>query len=70
VYPSPLLLWLFIGLLCQPWMIDGDDYGASSEMGDWQGNQSTWRKPDPVLLCPPQIIPHDLNWAASVEAGD
>jgi hypothetical protein len=24
----PLLLQQFIGLLCQPWMIDGDDCGA------------------------------------------
>jgi hypothetical protein len=27
-----------------------------------KGNRSTWRKPTPVPLCPPQI-PHDLTWA-------
>jgi hypothetical protein len=26
-----------------------------------RGNQSTWRKPAPVPLCPPQI-PYDLTW--------
>jgi hypothetical protein len=37
VKPSPLLLRPSIGLLLQPWMVDGDDYGAISGMNDWQG---------------------------------
>jgi hypothetical protein len=32
VEPSSLLLRSFIGLLYQPWMIDGDDCGAISGM--------------------------------------
>jgi hypothetical protein len=35
--PSQLLLRSFIGLLYQPWMIDGDDCGAFSIMNEWQG---------------------------------
>jgi hypothetical protein len=31
-----------------------------------RGNQSTWRKPAPVLLCPAQI-PYDLTSAATME---
>jgi hypothetical protein len=35
---SPLLLWPFIGLLYQLWMIDGDDdCGAIIGMIEWQG---------------------------------
>jgi hypothetical protein len=34
VEPSPLLLWPFIWLLCQPWMIDGDDCGAISGVNE------------------------------------
>jgi hypothetical protein len=37
VKPSPLLLWPFIGLLYQPWMIEGDDCGAISGINGWQG---------------------------------
>jgi hypothetical protein len=32
VESSPLLLPAFIGLLCQPWMLDGDDCGTVSGM--------------------------------------
>jgi hypothetical protein len=39
VEPSPLLLQQFISLLYQPWMTDGDDYGAVSGMNEWQGKQ-------------------------------
>jgi hypothetical protein len=46
VEPSPLLLWPFIGLLYQPWMIDGDECGAITGRGNW----STRRKPVPVPL--------------------
>jgi 4-hydroxybenzoate polyprenyltransferase len=34
---SPLLLQALIGLLYQPRMIDGDDYGAAAGMRDRQG---------------------------------
>jgi hypothetical protein len=37
VEPIPPLLWTFIGLLYQPWMIDGDDCGAVSAMNEWWG---------------------------------
>jgi hypothetical protein len=37
VQPSPLLLWPFIGLFYQPWMIDGDDCGEISGMKESQG---------------------------------
>jgi hypothetical protein len=59
--PSPLLLRPFIGLLCQLWAIDINDYGAVSEMNEWQG------KPAPVPICPPRI-PHDLTVARSQAA--
>jgi hypothetical protein len=36
VEPSPLLLWSFIGLLYQPWMVDCDDCGAISGRNEWQ----------------------------------
>jgi hypothetical protein len=58
VEPSPILLQSFIGLLYQPWMIDGDDCGAIGGMIKWQVLK---RKPAPVPLCLPQI-PHDLSW--------
>jgi hypothetical protein len=48
------------GLLYQPRMID-DERGVVGGMRIGRGNRSTWRKPAPVLLCPPQI-PHDLTW--------
>jgi hypothetical protein len=34
VEPGPLLLWQCIGLLYQPWVIDGDDSGADSGMNE------------------------------------
>jgi hypothetical protein len=34
VEPSPLVLRQLIGLLYQPWMIDGDDCGAVGGMND------------------------------------
>jgi hypothetical protein len=37
VEPSRLLLRPLIGLLYQPLLIDGDDYGAVSGMNEWQG---------------------------------
>jgi hypothetical protein len=51
VEPSPLLLRSFIGLLYQPWVIDGDDYGAISGMNEWQG------KPNfPEKTCPSAAV--------------
>jgi hypothetical protein len=47
-----------IGLLHQRGMIDGDECGAVGGMTIGRGNRSTWRKPAPAPLCPPQI-PHD-----------
>jgi hypothetical protein len=46
------------GLLYQPRMIGGGDYGENGGIKIGRGNRSTRRKPAPVLLCPPQI-PHD-----------
>jgi hypothetical protein len=46
-------------LICQIWMVDGDDCGAISGMNEGHGNRSTRRKPAPGPLCRPQI-PHDL----------
>jgi hypothetical protein len=37
VQPRALLLRPFIGLLYQPWMVDGDDCGAIGGMNEWQG---------------------------------
>jgi hypothetical protein len=59
VEPSPLLLQPFIGLLYQPWLIDGDDCRAISGINEWQGKLKYSEKSAPVLLYPPQI-PHDL----------
>jgi hypothetical protein len=42
VEPSPLLLRPLIGLLYQPWMINGADCGAIGEMNDWQGKPKYW----------------------------
>jgi hypothetical protein len=50
------------GLLYQLRMRDDDDCGAIGGMRIGRGNRGTWRKPDSVSLCPPQI-PHDLTWA-------
>jgi hypothetical protein len=56
-----------IGLLYQLRMIDDDECGAVGGMRICRGNRSTWRKPAPVPLCPPQI-PHTriiyLLWSA------
>jgi hypothetical protein len=73
---SFLLLFLFIlwggtkslgtaaisGLLYKPQMIDEGDCRAIGGMKIGRGNQSTWRKPAPAPLCPPQI-PHDQTRA-------
>jgi hypothetical protein len=37
-----------------------NEYGAIGGMRTDRGNRSTWKKPSPVTLCPPQI-PHDLG---------
>jgi hypothetical protein len=42
-------------------MIDYDEYGGVSGMRIGRGNQSTRRKPAPVLFHSLQI-PHDLTW--------
>jgi hypothetical protein len=41
VEPSPLLPWLFIGLLFQSWMIGGGDCKALSGMNNWQCLEET-----------------------------
>jgi hypothetical protein len=40
-------------------MMNDNECGAISGMIG-RRNRNTWRKPAPVLLCPPQI-PHDLT---------
>jgi hypothetical protein len=50
VDPSPLLLLPFIGLLYQPWMIDGDDCGAVGGMNEWQGKQPPNRHNDDYAI--------------------
>jgi hypothetical protein len=64
---SPLGIEATTGLLYQPQMIDDDNYGAIDGMKIGRGNRSTWRKPAPVPLCPPQI-PHDLTQAQTQAA--
>jgi hypothetical protein len=49
VEPGPLLLRPLIGLLYQPWLIDGEDCGAINGVNEWQEK--------PVPFCPPQIPP-------------
>jgi hypothetical protein len=44
-------------------MVDGDECGAVGGMSG-KGNESTWRKPVPLPLCPPQT-PYDLTWDRS-----
>jgi hypothetical protein len=48
---------------------DDDECEAVGGMRIGRGNRSTWRKPTPVPLCPPQI-PDDLTrartWAAAL----
>jgi hypothetical protein len=46
------------GLLYQLQMINDGDCGAVGGMKIGRGNRSTWRKPAPAPLCPPQIS-HD-----------
>jgi hypothetical protein len=46
-------------LLYQSRMVD-DECGAVGGMRIGRGNRSTWRKPAPMPLCPPQI-PSDLG---------
>jgi hypothetical protein len=41
--PSPLVLWPFIGISYQPWMINGDDCGATSGTNAWQGKQKYYQ---------------------------
>jgi hypothetical protein len=50
-----------IGLFYQPRMID-DECRAVGGMRIGRVNRSTWRKPAPMPLFPPQI-PYDLTWA-------
>jgi hypothetical protein len=50
------------GLLYKPPMIDEDDCGAIGGIKIGRGNWSTWRKPAPAPLCPPQI-PHNQTRA-------
>jgi hypothetical protein len=40
---------------------DDDEYEAVGGMAG-KANRIAWKKPTPVLFCPPQI-PHDLTWA-------
>jgi hypothetical protein len=58
---GPLCTAATTALLYQPQMID-DDCAAIVGMMIGGRNRSTWRKPAPVPLCPPQT-PHDLTWA-------
>jgi hypothetical protein len=44
VEPSPLLLGTSVGLVYQPWTIDGDDCGAISGMNEWQGKPNCLQK--------------------------
>jgi hypothetical protein len=47
-------------LLYQPRMIGEGDCEEIGGMKIGRGNRSTWRKPAPAPLCPPQI-PHDYT---------
>jgi hypothetical protein len=47
VEPGPLLLWPFIGLLLQSWMID-HECGAISGTSDWQGKPTYSAKNGPT----------------------
>jgi hypothetical protein len=59
---SPLGTAATTGLLNQPQMICGGDYGEIGGMKVGRGNRSTRRKPAPAPHCPPQI-PHDQTRA-------
>jgi hypothetical protein len=65
VEPSPRILRQLIGLLYQPWIIDGDDRRAISRMTEWKGNHIR-RNPSPLPLCPQ--IPHDSTRARTLTA--
>jgi hypothetical protein len=45
VGPSLLFLKPLLVLLYQPWMMDGDDCGAISEMNEWQGKTMYQKEP-------------------------
>jgi hypothetical protein len=47
VEPGSLLLLPFIDIFHQLLMIDGDDYGAISEMNEWQGKPKYSQKTCP-----------------------
>jgi hypothetical protein len=69
VEPSQLLLRPLLGLLYQPYIIDGDDCGAVTEMNEWQGNLKYSVKISPsaaLSTVNPQLEPRLLLW----EAGD
>jgi hypothetical protein len=59
---SPLGTAATSGLLYKLQMLDEGDCGVIGGMKIHRGNQSTWRKPAPAPLCPPQI-PHDQTRA-------
>jgi hypothetical protein len=67
VEPSPLLLRPLAGLLCQPWMTDGDVCGAISGMYEWQGKPKYSEVTATVPLCPRQI-PNNLTWTRAQAA--
>jgi hypothetical protein len=53
-------------------MIEGEDCEEEDRMIIDKGNQSIWRRPSAVSLCPPQIT-HELTWIqghCSVESND
>jgi hypothetical protein len=56
--PSSLSLRPFIGLLYQPYMIDGDDCGATSGMNHWQGKLKYSEKPCPSAT----LYTRSLTW--------
>jgi hypothetical protein len=58
-WDRPLDTELLIGLLYQPQMLD--EYEAFGGIWIRQRNQSNFRKPAPVPLCPLRI-PHDMTW--------
>jgi hypothetical protein len=67
---SPLVTAATTGLLYQPQMTDDGDCGANGGIKIDRGNRSTWRKPAPASLCPPQI-PHDQTrvWTRATTVG-
>jgi hypothetical protein len=62
---SPLGTAATTVLWYQPQMIYDGDHGAIGGMKIGRGIRSTWRKPSPMPVCPPQI-PHDLTRATAV----